>query len=115
MVAAVISQVNSACERCSRQGVTCIRTGDGARCVNCRDKHTRCSFVPAKDGEGKGASSGVSRAKPSAGPQMGATSQVASEEKGANRLRGIKSGTSLANFSILSSKQFYRASPLRGG
>ena len=115
MVAAVVGQVDSACERCSRQRVTCIQTGDGARCVNCRDKHTRCSFVPAKDGEGKGASSGVSRVKPSAGPQMGATSQVASEEKGADHLHGIKSGTSLANFSILSSKQFCRASPSQGG
>ena len=115
MVAAVVSQVDSACERCSRQRVTCIRTGDGARCVNCRDKHTRCSFVPAKDGEGKGALSGVSLTKPSAGPQTGATSQVASEEKGANRLRRIKSGMSLANFSILSSKQFCRAGPSRGG
>ena len=115
VVAAVVGQVNSACERCLRQRVTCIRTGDGARCVNCRDKHTRCSFVPVKDGEGKGASSGVSRAKPSAGPQTGATSQVVSEEKGADRLRGIKSGASLADFSISSSKQFCRASPSRGG
>ena len=72
--------------------------------MNCRDKHTRCSFVPAKDGEGKDASSGVSRAKPSAGPQTGATSQFASEEKGADRLRG------LADLSILSSEQFCRAS-----
>ena len=112
VVAAVVSQVDSAaCEQCSWQGVTCIRTGDGARCVNCHNKHTRCSFVLAKVGEGKSTSSGVLRAKPSAGPQTGATSQVASEEKGANRLRRIKSGTSLANFSILSSKQFCRASP----
>ena len=116
VVAAVVSQVDSAaCEWCSRQGVTCIWMGDGARCVNCCDKHTRCSFVPAKVGEGKSASSGVSRAKPSAGPQTEATSQVASEEKGADRLHGIKSGTSLANFSILSSKQFCRAGPSRGG
>ena len=94
VVAAVVGQVNSACEQCSRQGVTCIQTGDSARCVNCRDKHTRCSFVPAKDGEGKGASSGVPRVKPSAGPQMDATSKGASKEKGADRLGGIKSGTS---------------------
>ena len=115
MVAAVVGQVNSACERCSRQGVTCIRTGDGARCVNCCDKHTRCSFIPAKDGEGKGALSGVPHVKPSAGLQMDATSKGASKEKGANRLGGIKSGTSFASISIFSSKQFCRAGPSRGG
>ena len=115
VVAAVVGQVNSACERCSRQGVTCIWTGDGARCVNCRDKHTRCSFVPVKDGEGKGASLGMPRVKPSAGPQMEATSKGASKEKGADRLGGIKSGTSLASISILSSKQFCRAGPSQGG
>ena len=115
VVAAVVGQVDSACERCSRQRVTCIRTGDGARCVNCCNKHMRCSFVPAKDGEGKGASSGVPHVKPSAGPQMDATSKGASKEKGADRLGGIKSGTSFASISILSSKQFCRASTSRGG
>ena len=116
VVAVVVSQVDlAACERCLQQGVTCIRTGDGTRCVNCHDKHTRCSFVPAKVGEGKSALSGVPHAKPSAGPQTEATSNVASEEKEANHLHGIKSGRSLANFSILSSKQFCRASLSRGG
>ena len=70
MVATVVSQVNSvACEWCLRQGVTCIQTGDGARCVNCRNKHTRCSFVLAKVGEGRGTLLGMPHVKPSAGPQ----------------------------------------------
>ena len=93
VVAAVISQGDlAACERCSWQGVTCIQTGDGTRCMNCHDKHMGCSFVPAKDGEG--ASLGVQHAKPSAGPHTKATPKGASGDKGADRLGGIKSGTS---------------------
>ena len=76
--------------------------------MNCHDKHMRCSFIPAKDGEGP-------HVKPLAGPQMEATSKGASKEKGADRLGGIKSGTSLASISILSSKQFCRAGLSRGG
>ena len=80
--------------------------------MNYHDKHMRCSFVPAKDGEGKGALLGVQCAKPLAGPQMKVTSKGASEDKGANRLGRIKSGTPLASISILSSNSFCRAGPL---
>ena len=104
VVVAVVSQGDStaACEQCLWQGVACICTGDGARCVNCCDKHTRCSFIPAKDGEGKGASSGVQHTKPLAGSRTKVTSKGASEDKGADCLGRVKSGMPLVSISFLS-------------
>ena len=104
VVVAAVSQGDStaACEQCLWQGVACICTGDGARCVNCCDKHTRCSFIPEKDGEGKGASSGVQHMKPSAGSQTKVTSKGASEDKGADCLGRVKSGMPLVSISFLS-------------
>ena len=106
VVAVVVNQGNSAvaCEWCLQQGVACVQTGDGARCVNCRNKHTRCSFVPAKDGEGKGNSLGVQHAKSSARPQTKGPSVGALATMGVDCLSRVKSGTPLVSILFPTSK-----------
>ena len=102
VVAAVVSQSGSAvaCEWCSWQGVACICTGDGTSCMNCCDKHTRCSFIPAKDGEGKGTWLGMQCAKSSARPQTKGPSTGAPATKGVDHLGRVKSGTPLVSISF---------------
>lgn len=103
VVAAVINQNVSVatCEQCLWQGVACIRTRDGARCVSCCNKHMRCSFIMAKDGEGKGTSLGMQCMKSLARPQTKGTSMDAPEVRGVDCLSGIKSGMSLVPFYFL--------------
>ena len=89
MVVAVATNQNDSavtCEWCLQQGVACIWTGDGTRCVNCCDKHMRCSFIPVKDGEGKGTSLGVQCAKSLARPQTKGLSM------GALVMKGVEGG-----------------------
>ena len=102
VVAVVVSQDGSAvaCEWCLWQGVACICTGDGTRCVNCCDKHTRCSFIPVKDGEGKGTSSGMQCVTSSARPQTKGPSTGAPATKGVDHLGRVKSGTLLVSISF---------------
>ena len=105
VVTAVINRGDSveACEWCLWQGVACIQTGDGTRCMNCRNKHMRCSFIPAKDGEGKGTSLGVQHVKSLARPQTKGLSMGALVMKGVDCLSIVKTGTPLVSISFPSS------------
>ena len=39
----------TACDRCCYYNIKCTPTNVGARCSNCKAKHYKCSFVPAKE------------------------------------------------------------------
>ena len=39
----------TACDRCRYHNIKCTPTDAGARCSNCKAKHYKCSFVPAKE------------------------------------------------------------------
>lgn len=59
------------CEQCCCQGIKCVPTNGGARCVNCKAKHYWCLLVPAKDSlEGKGVSIRTCHTKSAVGAQM---------------------------------------------
>ena len=65
--------------------------------MSCPDKHMRCSFVPAKDGEGKGTLSGMQCTKSLAKPQMKVLSMGAPVMKGVDCFSGVNSGTPLVS------------------
>ena len=52
--------VVTSCDRCRQHNIKCTPTDAGARCLNCKAKHYKCSLVPVKeDSELKTAPSGV--------------------------------------------------------
>ena len=44
------ASVVSSCERCRQYKIKCTPTDVGARCLNCKVKHYKCSLIPAKEG-----------------------------------------------------------------
>ena len=40
----------TSCEWCRQHNIKCTPTDTGARCLNCKAKHYKCSLVPTKEG-----------------------------------------------------------------
>ena len=86
----------TACEQCHYHNIKCTPTDAGARCSNCKAKHYKCSFVPAKESsELKISSLGVGLTKIAVGGQT-----KAQEKKGAAKKAKAFHGVTLGMFCI---------------
>ena len=82
----------TACERCHYHNIKCTPTNAGARCSNCKAKHYKCSFVPAKESsEPKISSLGARLMKIAVGGQTKAQEKKDAAKK-AKAFRGVTLG-----------------------
>ena len=88
----------TACEQCHYHNIKCTPTDAGARCSNCKAKHYKCSFVPAKESsELKISSLGVCLTKIAVGGQTKAQEKKGTAKK-AKAFRGVTLGMFCISF-----------------
>ena len=91
----------TACDRCRYYNIKCTPTDAGARCSNCKAKHYKCSFVPAKEiSEPKTSSLGARLTKIAVGGQTKAQEKKDAAKK-AKAFRGVTLGMFRISFHFI--------------
>ena len=90
----------TACDQCRQHNIKCTPTDAGARCVNCKVKHYKCSHVPMKESsELRTSSSGARLTRIAVGGQTKAQEKKEAAKK-AKALRGVTLGMFLSPFIV---------------
>ena len=93
--------MGTSCERCRQHNIKCTPTDAGARCVNCKVKHYKCSLVPMKEGlDLKTVSLGARLMRIAVGGQTKAQEKKEAAKK-AKALRGVMLGRFLSPFFVV--------------
>ena len=91
----------TSCERCRQHKIKCTPTDAGARCLNCKAKHYKCSLVPAKENsEPKASSLGAHLTKIAVGGQTKAQEKKDVAKK-AKAFRGVTLGMFCISFHFI--------------
>ena len=91
----------TACDQCRQHNIKCTPTDMGARCVNCKVKHYKCSHVPVKEGSDlKTVSSGVRLTRIAVGGQTKAQEKKEAAKK-AKALCRVMLGMFLSPFFVV--------------